>query len=90
MKFYTKQHNFYCGIDLYARCFYVCILNQAGEIVLHKNIKANPQALIDTIEPYRDNLVIGVECMFTWFWVVDLCEQEKIKLTAIMDTHRLN
>lgn len=79
MKFYTKQHNFYCGIDLHARCLYVCILNQAGDIVLHKNIKAKPQALLDTIEPYRDNLVIGVECMFTWYWVADLCEKEKIK-----------
>ena len=27
MKFYTKQHNFYCGIDLHADAMYVCDLN---------------------------------------------------------------
>lgn len=79
MKFYTKQHDYYCGIDLHARCLYVCILNQMGDVVLHKNIKANPEALLKIIEPYRSNLVIGVECMFSWYWVADLCEQEKIK-----------
>ncbi|MCP3849363.1 MAG: IS110 family transposase [Gammaproteobacteria bacterium] len=78
MKFYTKQHDFYCGIDLHARCLYLCILNQAGEIVLHKNIKARPDALLKAIEPYRSDLVIGVECMFTWYWVADLCDQEGI------------
>lgn len=78
MKFYTKQHNFYCGIDLHARCLYLCILNHNGEIVLHKNIKATPDALLDAIQPYQDDLVIGVECMFTWYWVADLCEKEGI------------
>ena len=27
MRFYTQQHQFYCGIDLHARTMYVCILN---------------------------------------------------------------
>ena len=27
MRFYTKQHKAYCGIDLHARSMYVCILN---------------------------------------------------------------
>jgi len=27
MKFYTKQHRYYCGIDLHARSKYVCILD---------------------------------------------------------------
>lgn len=79
MKFYTKQHDYYCGIDLYARCLYVCILNQAGDIVLHKTITASPTALLKVIAPYQSNLVIGMECMFTWYWVADLCEDEGIE-----------
>lgn len=31
MKFYTQQHQFYCGVDLHARSLYVCILDQAGD-----------------------------------------------------------
>lgn len=34
MKFYTKLHDFYCGIDLHARILYVCILNDKGEKVV--------------------------------------------------------
>ena len=34
MRFYTNQHKFYCGIDLYARSMYVCSLSQDGEILL--------------------------------------------------------
>ena len=27
MRFYTKQHRYYCGIDLHARSMYVCVLD---------------------------------------------------------------
>jgi hypothetical protein len=39
MKFYTQTHTHYCGIDLHARNLYVCILNQEGDVLVHKNIK---------------------------------------------------
>ena len=42
MKFYTKQHKHYCGVDLHARALYVCIIDQKGVIVKHKNIGATP------------------------------------------------
>jgi len=59
MKFYTKSHLFYCGIDLHARSLYVCILDKEGKTVLHKEIKAHPDPLLDLISPYMDDLVIG-------------------------------
>src|SRR5438552_17031624 len=76
MRFYTKQHPFYCGIDLHARTMYVCILSQDGEVVLHRNMQASPDALLKAIAPYRDDMVIAVECIFTWYWLADLCAQE--------------
>src|SRR5215831_14441526 len=76
MRFYTKQHPFYCGIDLHARTMYVCILSQDGEVRLHRNMKASPDALLKAIAPYRDDIVIAVECIFTWYWLADLCAQE--------------
>src|SRR5262245_33618930 len=76
MRFYTKQHPFYCGIDLHARTMYLCILSQDGEVMLHRNMKASPDALLKAIAPYRDNIVIAVECIFTWYWLADLCAQE--------------
>jgi transposase len=78
MRFYTKPHQFYGGIDLHARSMYVCILNQAGDIVVHRNLPTNPEALLKTIAPYREHMVIAVECIFTWYWLADLCAQEGI------------
>jgi hypothetical protein len=72
MQFYTTQHNAYGGIDLHARSLYVCILNQAGEILLHQNMKASPEAFLRSITSYRAAIVMAVECFFTWYWLGDL------------------
>jgi hypothetical protein len=34
MRFYRGQHHYYCGVDLYARSMYLCILDAQGAIVL--------------------------------------------------------
>jgi len=78
MRFYTKQHRHYCGIDLHARTLYVCILDQAGQVLVHQNLRASPEELLAAVAPYRDDLVLAVECIFTWYWVADLCAQEGI------------
>jgi len=78
MKFYTQQHRFYCGIDLHARTLYLCILDQAGDIVLHRNLKTDPSLFLKVIAPYREDMVVAVECIFTWYWLADLCIQEGI------------
>jgi transposase len=78
MRFYTKPHRFYCGIDLHARTMYVCILDRDGEIVVHRNMKASPDALLKVVAPYREAIVVAVECIFTWYWLADLCAQAGI------------
>ena len=78
MRFYTKQHKMYCGIDLHARTMYVCILSQAGEIMVHQNFTANPETFLKVIAPYRDDVVVAVECILTWYWLADLCVREGI------------
>ena len=149
MKFYTQQHKHYCGIDLHARAMYVCILDQHGTKLVHKNLSTTPEAFLRLITPYREDLVVAVaggslacppllpdhlgpgslapnigdhgpsdsalaaargwrlrrpaadrhaarcasrdlcsgarhsapcalECIFTWYWLADLCQQEGI------------
>jgi len=78
MRFSTNSHPLYCGIDLHARSMYVCILSHDGEILLHRNMKAAPEAFLKAIAPYRDGLVVAVECIFTWYWLADLCAQQGI------------
>jgi transposase len=78
MRFYTTQHPFYCGIDLHARTMYVCILDQRGEVLVHRNMKTEPDIFLKAIAPYRQGIVVAVECMFTWYWLADLCADEGI------------
>lgn len=78
MRFYQQQHRFYCGVDLHARCMYLCILDQAGQVLLHKDFPADARVFLDAIAPYRDNLVVAVECMFAWYWLADLCAEHNI------------
>lgn len=76
MRFHTRQHKYYCGVDLHARSIYVCILNQEGAVLVHKNLRAKPDAFLAVIAPFREDLVVAVECMFTWYWIADLCARE--------------
>ena len=78
MNFYDNIHPYYCGIDLHARLLYVCILDQEGKTLVHKEISAKPELLLDILEPYIGNIVVGVECMHCWYWVADFCEELKV------------
>lgn len=78
MKFHTANHRHYCGIDLHARSLYVCILNDKGKILLHMNIKASPVGLARAVRPFQDDIVIGVECMFSWYWGANWCEDHNV------------
>ncbi len=78
MRFYTQQHRYTCGIDLHARSMHVCVLDQAGQVVFDRNLPARPESFLRAIAPFREDLVVGVECMFAWYWVADLCRAEQI------------
>lgn len=75
MNLYNNMHPYYCGIDLHARLLYVCIINQAGEVCVHKEIPAEQIKLRELLEPYLGNIVVGVECMHCWYWVADFCDE---------------
>lgn len=78
MRFYTGQHTYYCGIDPRTQMMYVCILDACGDVVLQRNTVAKPKSFLAAIEPFKDELVVAAECMFTWYWVADVCECEGI------------
>src|SRR5947208_2758513 len=79
MRFYLQPHRFYAGIDLHARTLHLCVLAHDGDVVFDRNLSARPDVLLHALAPFRDGLVVGVECMFAWYWVADLCAQESIR-----------
>jgi len=78
MRLYDQQHRFYCGIDLHARSLHLCVLDQAGAVVLDKSIAARPETFLKALAPFRDDVVVAAECMFAWYWLADLCAHEQI------------
>jgi transposase len=78
MRFYNGQHRHWCGIDLHARTIYACILDPDGKVLVHQNLPTNPSSFLEVVTPYRDGLVVGVECIYTWYWLADFCAREEI------------
>ena len=78
MRFYDQQHRFYAAIDLHARTMHVCVLDAAGTVVLDRNLPCHFETLLQAIAPFREGIVIGVECMFGWYWLADRCAERQI------------
>ena len=76
MRFYNRQHQYDCGIDLHVKTMYVCILDATGQVLVHRNMPSTPEAFLAVVAPYREDLVVAAECMFTWYWLADVCAAE--------------
>ena len=73
-----NQHQFYIGIDLHARTMYICVINIIGETVFHKNMECSRDNLELVTNTFGKDIVVGVECIFTWYWVADFCVEQGI------------
>jgi hypothetical protein len=51
----------------------LCLLNQAGEMRVHRHLPAGPEPFLKAIAPSREDLVVWGACIFTWSWLADLC-----------------
>ncbi|HSX79106.1 MAG TPA: transposase [Candidatus Saccharimonadia bacterium] len=60
-------------MDLHARTMDLCILDQAGATLLHRNMTATPEALRKASAPSRDPIVLAAAGMLTWYGLADLC-----------------
>ena len=78
MRFYKNHHQFYIGIDLHARTMYICVINNLGETVFHKNMECSTDNLELVTNTFGNDIVIGVECIFTWYWIADFCAERGI------------
>src|SRR5215471_19030534 len=78
MRFYNQQHRFYCGVDLHARTLSLCVLDSTGTTVLRQTLAAGPDTFLSAVAPFRDRLAVACECMFAWYWLADLCQDQQI------------
>ncbi len=85
MRFYNHQHSYYCGIDRHGKTMSVCILDTTGQVLVHRNVPSTPAAFPEVVGPYRTDVVVSVECMFTWYWLADLCAAEHDQYDALVN-----
>jgi transposase len=78
MRLYNQPHRFYAGIDLHARTMFTHVLDHQGQTVFQRDLPARPDAFLEAVLPFREGLVVGAECMFAWYWLADLCEDQAI------------
>jgi hypothetical protein len=46
---------------------YLCLLDQRGEVLVHRKMKTALDPCLQTIAPYREGIVVVVECLFPWY-----------------------
>jgi transposase len=78
MRFYDGQHRFYAGIDLHTRTMHLCVLDSTGAVVCDVNLPTRFDGFLAAVAPFRNDLIVGVECMFGWYWLSDRCKNENI------------
>ena len=59
---------------------HVCLHHgsRAGKVLVHRDLKTPPDLFLNVIKPYREDIVVAVECIFTWCWLADICVKENI------------
>ena len=62
----------------YVSQLHLCVLDSAANVVCDVNLPCRPDAFLAAIAPFRADVIVGVECMFGWYWLADLCQKEKI------------
>jgi transposase len=69
---------FYGGIDLHARSLFLSVLDHDGHERFARNLTAAPAPFLKAVQPFRDGLVVGCECMHCWYWLADTCRDQGI------------
>jgi transposase len=78
MRFLDRTAASYVGVDLHARTLYLVVLDAAGTVRLARNLPAKPDPFLSAVAPFRPDLLVGCECVHSWYWLADTCRRESI------------
>ncbi len=80
MRYFQPPANtrFYAGVDLHARSLFLAVLDRDGQPRFGRNLPAAPQPFLRAVEPFRNGLVVGCECVHCWYWLADTCREHTI------------
>ncbi len=69
--FYQVSTKYVCGIDLHAKNMRACIMDKEGKIIKQKTIDCRPGDVMEFIKPFRNDVTVGVESTYNWYWLID-------------------
>jgi transposase len=72
------ETRFYAGVDLHARSLFLAVLDRDGQERYARNLAAAPAPFLQAVQPFREGLVVGCECMHCWYWLADTCRDQAI------------
>jgi transposase len=78
MQLLTLDKKYYCGIDLHGKTMYTTVMDKTGTLLLHKNLPNAMPDLLEALRPFRNDVAVGVESTFNWYWLADGCRRENI------------
>ena len=62
----------YAGIDLHSNNSVIVVTNAEDNVVYHKRLRNELDALLDALWPFSDSLRgVVVESTYNWYWLVD-------------------
>jgi len=80
MDYYKSLTEYNCGIDLHSKQMYVCVMDNDGKILVHKNIKGNDfEFFLKITKPYTHDMTVVCESTFNWYWLADACCEAEIE-----------
>ena len=68
------MHKYYCGIDLHMKTLYACVIDNKNNILAGKNMRCSPVFLEKFLKKEEKDIIVGVECTFSWYWLADFCD----------------
>jgi transposase len=49
------------------------VVNNRKKVLINKNLACDTGQFKRFISKYKDDVVVGVECIFSWYWIADMC-----------------
>ena len=62
---------------------YICVINNSRETVFHKNMECSRDNLEVVTNTFGKDIVVGVECILTWYWVADFCAERVFEKNSV-------
>ena len=57
---------------------YVCIIDEKGKKLFHQNLENSVDELREALEPYSQEIAVGVESTYNWYWLADAWDLLKV------------